>query len=352
MTVLVTGGCGFASAAVIRHAIRYSAHRIVNLGMPVLKAGAAYALEESCRNPRYAYERADVCDAGRLRAILAQHRPSAVMYLAAETQGDLSLDGVAGFLRTDVFTATLMQAVHSHFETLDGVDRDRFRFLYISTDEATGLPSLEDRTCETLPMPGSSPDRRLPTEHFAALWGHSFGLTVLTSHCANLYGPWQSPEMLVPLALLRARRRETLPVHGTGEALHDWLHVDDHAAAVWAMLEHGRAGGHYRIGGDAEHGDLEVVRIVCELMDQRVPVAARHARLIAHGAERPTRDPSAAPDAARLRSELRWAPSRGFRAGLAETVDWYFAHESWWTAIAGRLQEGRQRAGRLERAAS
>lgn len=354
MKVLITGGCGFIGSAVVRYAIRNTDHEIVNIDK-LTYAATPEALEETSDSARYSFQKADICDADKLRAIFHQHQPNAVIHLAAETHVDRSIDGPGEFVRTNIFgTFNLLQTARSYFETLSGTDRARFRFLHVSTDEVFGSLGFEDASfTELSPYNPTSPysASKAAADHFVSAWGHTFGLPVLTSNCSNNYGPWQFPEKLIPLMILRAYKGDTLPIYGRGENIRDWLHVDDHAAALWLLLERGRIGGHYLIGGNAEHKNVDVVMAICEAMDERRPAQAPHRRLIQSVQDRPGHDLRYAIDSSKLRSELGWIPSRGFRSGLTETIDWYLNNESWWEDISQRAYAG-QRLGLVERLAS
>lgn len=354
MKILVTGGCGFIGSAVIRHAIRRSGHDIVNLDK-LTYAASPEALEEAANDPRHVLERGDICDAEKVAGVFARHRPDAVLHLAAETHVDRSIDGPADFVTTNVFgTFTMLQAARAYYETLTAPAKARFRFVHVSTDEVFGSlglgdPAFSERSAYDPRSPYSA--SKAAADHFAAAWGHTFGLPVITTNCSNNYGPWQFPEKLIPLILLRARKSESLPVYGRGENIRDWLHVDDHAAALWTVLERGRVGERYMIGGDCEHSNLAIVLWICEAMDRRFPEGAPHARLIRYVEDRPGHDLRYAIDAGKTRSELGWSPGRDFRRGLESTVDWYLDHESWWRAVGARVYGG-QRLGLVEAIAS
>lgn len=354
MKILVTGGCGFIGSAVIRHAMRRSGHEIVNLDK-LTYAATPEALEEAADDPRYAFERGDICDAERVQAVFERHRPDAVLHLAAETHVDRSIDGPGDFVTTNVIgTVTMLQAARAYFERLDAAGRGRFRFLHVSTDEVFGSldasdPAFDERSPYDPRSPYSA--SKAAADHFASAWGHTYGLPVIVTNCSNNYGPWQFPEKLIPLILLRARNAEPLPVYGRGENIRDWLHVDDHAAALWSVLERGRIGERYMIGGNCEHSNIAVVTWICEAMDRRFPDAAPHARLIRYVEDRPGHDHRYAIDASKIQAELGWSPGRDFRRGLEATIDWYLAHEGWWRAVGARVYAG-QRLGLVEAAAS
>lgn len=354
MKILVTGGCGFIGSALIRHAIRKTDHEIVNVDK-LTYAATPEALEETANDPRYCFEKADICDAEKLRAIFDRHRPNAVIHLAAETHVDRSIDGPANFVKTNIEgTFNLLEIARSYFETLSASDRVTFRLLHVSTDEVFGSLGFEDTGfTELSPYRPNSPysASKAAADHFVSAWGHTFGLPVLTSNCSNNYGPWQFPEKLIPLMILRAYRGETLPIYGKGENIRDWLHVDDHAAALLLLLERGQAGERYLIGGNTEHKNIDVVMAICEAMDERYPAKAPHSQLIQSVQDRPGHDLRYAIDASKLRNELGWTPSRDFHTGLVETIDWYLNNRSWWNSISQRTYAG-ERLGLIERLAS
>jgi dTDP-glucose 4,6-dehydratase len=354
MKVLVTGGCGFIGSAVIRHAMRRSGHEIVNVDK-LTYAATPEALEEASLDARYCFELADICDAARLRAIFDMHQPQAIIHLAAESHVDRSIDGPAEFLRTNVLgTFTLLQAARAYCEQLSDPARAAFRFLHVSTDEVFGALAHDDPPfTEGSPFRPRSPysASKAAADHFVAAWGHTYGLPVMISNCSNNYGPWQFPEKLIPLMIIRARRGETLPVYGDGQNVRDWLYVDDHAEALWTILERGRIGESYAIGGGAEHSNLDVVRWICESMDRRFPKPGSHVKRIRFVSDRPGHDLRYAIDASKITAELGWTPKRRFRAGLEQTIDWYLNHESWWQSVNARIYGG-QRLGLTERLAS
>jgi dTDP-glucose 4,6-dehydratase len=354
MKLLITGGCGFIGSAVIRFAIRHGDHQIVNVDK-LTYAATPEALEEAAEDPRHAFEHADICDTHRLQAIFDHHRPDAVMHLAAETHVDRSIDGPAEFVRTNVLgTFSLLQAARAYFDKLGAAERSWFRFLHVSTDEVFGSLGFDDAPfTDGTPYRPNSPysASKAAADHFVAAWGHTFGLPVITSNCSNNYGAWQFPEKLIPLMILNARQGKPLPVYGRGENIRDWLHVDDHAAALLRIVERGRTGESYLVGGEAEHSNIDVVRWICEAMDRRFPRAAPHAELIRWVDDRPGHDLRYAIDAGKLQAELGWSPSHSFRTGLAQTIDWYLANESWWRGIGARVYDGR-RLGMTQRLAS
>jgi dTDP-glucose 4,6-dehydratase len=341
MKILVTGGCGFIGSAVVRRAIGMG-HRVVNLDKLTYAANPANV---ACvaDHPSYAFEQADICDRAALDRIFARHAPDAVMHLAAESHVDRSIDGPAAFVETNIAGSyALLEAARAWWEE---TGRPRgFRFHHVSTDEVYGSLGSEGRFTETTPYAPRSPysASKAASDHLARAWGETYGLPVLVTNCSNNYGPYHFPEKLVPVIILSALAGRPIPVYGRGENVRDWLYVEDHAAALLAVLAKGRTGETYNIGGDAEATNIDIVRRVCRLLDERRPGAAPHERLIAFVADRPGHDFRYAIDAAKIRAELGWRPSVTLGEGLALTVDWYLANEPWWRALEARDGVGRR----------
>jgi dTDP-glucose 4,6-dehydratase len=342
-TVMLTGGAGFIGAAVVRHLMRRTELRIVNLDK-LTYAASPEAVETAEGSERYTLERVDICDAAAVEAAFARHRPGLVMHLAAETHVDRSIDGPGAFIETNIRgTFNLLQAARRHLDTLSGESRARFRFHHISTDEVFGAltPDAAPFT-EQHPYHPNSPysASKAAADHLVRAWAETYGLPVVLSNCSNNYGPWQFPEKLIPLTLIKAIDGLPLPVYGTGTNVRDWLHVDDHAEALWQVATRGRLGQSYNVGGNAERQNIEVVRTLCRLLDQRRPKATPHAALIRFVTDRPGHDLRYAIDATKIQRELGWTPSHAFEQGLAQTVDWYLEHEAWWRSIAARRYGG------------
>ncbi len=354
MKVLITGGCGFIGSAVIRHGIRKTGHEIVNVDK-LTYAAMPEALEEVSLSARYWFEEADICNTERLSALFDRHCPDAVIHLAAETHVDRSIDGPAEFVRTNILgTFSLLEVLRAHFGRLTSVQRAKFRLLHVSTDEVFGSLDFDTHGfTENMPYRPTSPysASKASADHLVFAWGTTFGLPVIGSNCSNNYGPWQFPEKLIPLMIIRARTDQTLPVYGKGDNIRDWLHVDDHAAALWKILEEGRIGERYLIGGNEEWSNIDVINSICETMDNRFPSGAPHADKIRSVPDRPGHDLRYAIDSSKLRNEIGWEPSRNFRAGLTQTIDWYIRHEFWWRDITKHRYSG-ERLGRMERLAS
>ena len=347
MKVLVTGGCGFIGSAVIRHAVRDQGAEIVNLDA-LTYAATPEALEEVSESPAYRFEKVDIADAAAVRAAFEAYDPDAVMHLAAESHVDRSIDGPADFIRTNVVgTFTLLEAARSHWQGL-GPDRQRdFRFHHVSTDEVYGsLTETDPPFTETTPYAPNSPysASKAGSDHLVRAWGETYGLPVVTSNCSNNYGPWQFPEKLIPVMVIKAHDGEPMPVYGQGLNIRDWLHVEDHARALWQVLTRGRLNETYNIGGNAERRNIDLVQAICDLLDARRPEGAPHRRLINHVTDRPGHDHRYAIDASKILKELGWAPEETAESGLASTVDWYLEHEPWWREIRARRYGG-QRLG-------
>ena len=339
MKVLVTGGAGFIGSAVIRRAIRKSDVEIVNVDK-LTYAATPEALEDCAESPRYHFEKADICDFERMQTLFAEHQPDAVMHLAAETHVDRSIDGPDAFINTNILGAySMLQAARGYYDALEGDKRAGFRFHHVSTDEVFGALSPTDAPfTEESPYQPNSPysAAKAGSDHLVRAWGETYGLPVIASNCSNNYGPWQFPEKLIPVMAMKARDGEALPVYGKGENVRDWLHVEDHAEALWLILTRGRLGESYNVGGDAERQNIEVVRLICKLMDARFPEAAPHERLINFVTDRPGHDFRYAIDAAKIKRELGWAPAHDFETGMAETLDWYLENETWWRDVVAR----------------
>jgi dTDP-glucose 4,6-dehydratase len=346
-TWLVTGGAGFIGANFVLEAVARG-ERVVNLDA-LTYAGNLDTLSSLCDDGRHVFVHGDICDRELVSQLLAEHRPQAIIHFAAESHVDRSIDGPAAFVRTNVVgTLTLLEAARAHLDALPGDERAAFRFLHVSTDEVYGsLADGDGRFTEDMPYAPNSPysASKAASDHLVRAFHRTYGLPTLVTHCSNNYGPYQFPEKLVPLVIARALAGETLPVYGDGGHVRDWLHVADHCEALRRVLEKGRVGGTYNIGGDAERRNIEVVETVCALLDARRPRAdgQPHASGIVFVADRPGHDRRYAIDASKLRVELGWTPGYTFERGIAETVDWYLAHQDW----VARVLDGSYRLQRL-----
>ena len=339
MRILVTGGAGFIGSAVIRQLVRETDAQVVNLDK-LTYAATPEALEEAAESPRYRLVQGDVADRDLVGRLFEEHAPDAVMHLAAESHVDRSIDGPADFMATNVMgTFALLEAARAW----TAGRRTPFRFHHVSTDEVFGSLSATDPAfSETTPYRPNSPysASKAASDHLVRAWGETYGLETVTSNCSNNYGPWQFPEKLIPVMLIAAVEGRPLPVYGRGENLRDWLFVEDHARALRLVLERGRPGATYCIGGDAERRNIDVVRAICTHLDERLPEGAPHDRLISFVTDRPGHDARYAIDAARIRRELGWQPEESFETGLAATLDWYLEHRDWWQAIRAAKYAG------------
>ena len=330
--VLVTGGAGFIGSAVCRHLVRGGRTRVVNLDK-LTYAGSLSALEDVTGSPHYRFVQGDIADRALVAQLLAEERVDAIMHLAAESHVDRSIDGPAVFIETNITgTFHLLEVALDHWRSLGGAARERFRFHHISTDEVFGdLPFDSSKFDESSPYCPSSPysASKAASDHLVRAWHHTFGLPVVLSNCSNNYGPHQFPEKLIPLTITRAAAGLSLPVYGTGENVRDWLHVADHARALEAVMTRGTVGETYVIGGRAEHSNIAVVAMICDLLDAKTPLASgkRRRSLIQLVTDRPGHDRRYAIDPSRIERELGWRSDVRFGDGLADTIDWYLAQQ-------------------------
>ena len=344
MTIMVTGGSGFIGSAVVRHLVLERDESVVNVDKLTYAAspGSTAGAELS---PRYAFEQADICDGDAMRQVLNHYRPRAVLHLAAESHVDRSIDRPADFLQTNIVgTYTLLEAVRDY---LQATPVEEFRFVHVSTDEVFGTLGHDGYFSEASPYRPSSPysASKAASDHLARAWHHTFGVPVIVTNCSNNYGPYQYPEKMIPVMVLNALHGRPLPVYGEGVNVRDWLFVDDHAEGLARVLEHGRAGETYAIGGGQERSNLELVQDICAIMDDLLPDSphAPHASLIRFVPDRPGHDLRYAIDSSKVQRELGWQPSRTLAAGLRQTVEWYLANTEWCAdALGGELVTVRQ----------
>ena len=342
--ILVTGGAGFIGSAVVRRLVGETSHEVVNVDKLTYAANLE-SVAEAARSPRYHFERADIADAGAIRAVFETHRPDAVIHLAAESHVDRSIDGPGEFIQTNIVgTYTLLQEALGYWRSLPIEAAARFRFQHVSTDEVFGSLGETGAFVEETPYDPRSPysASKAASDHLVRAWHHTYGLPVLLTNCSNNYGPYHFPEKLIPLMIVKALVGAALPVYGKGANVRDWLFVEDHAAALLRVLEVGQPGQSYNVGGNSERTNLEVVTLVCALLDELVPDSPHrpHAQLIQFVTDRPGHDLRYAIDASRIRRELGWAPSETFETGLRKTVEWYLANRAWWTAIQAGTYQG------------
>ena len=335
-SILVTGGAGFIGSTFILDWLRPGAELgpVINLDK-LTYAGNPETLASLASSPLYTFAHGDICDADLVQSLLARHRPRAIVHFAAESHVDRSILGPDAFLRTNIDgTFTLLQAARAYLQSLEGEERKHFRFLHVLTDEVFG--SLEPDAPafhETTPYSPRSPyaASKAASDHLVRAWAHTYGLPALITNCSNNYGPHQFPEKLIPLVLTYALRGKSLPIYGDGQQVRDWLYVGDHASAIRAVLDGGRLGETYNIGGNNQRSNLEVVLAICALLDELVPQSAYrpHRQLLTYVQDRPGHDRRYAIDARKIERELGWRPSESFETGLRKTVQWYLDNTAW-----------------------
>lgn len=341
MKILITGGAGFIGSAVVRLAISRG-HQVVNLDALTYAANLEN-VAEAAQSDRYAFEQADIRDRAALDRILADHRPDAIMHLAAESHVDRSIDGPAAFVETNVIgTFNMLEAARAYW-TAQGRP-DSFRFHHISTDEVFGSLGETGQFTETTPYDPRSPysASKAGSDHLVRAWAETYGLPVVLTNCSNNYGPYHFPEKLVPVVILKALSGQPIPVYGDGGNIRDWLYVEDHADALLLVLEKGQLNRSYNIGGENEATNIDLVRTICAHMDELHPTGAPHADLITFVTDRPGHDRRYAIDPTRIRTELGWRPSVTVEEGLRRTVEWYLANRDWWQPLLDRDGVGKR----------
>ena len=343
MKILVTGGAGFIGSAGVRLAVARG-HAVVNLDA-LTYAACLDNVASVAGSPLYAFEQADIRDRAALDRVFAAHKPDAVMHLAAESHVDRSIDGPKDFIETNVNgTFNMLEAARAYWQR-EGRP-ETFRFHHISTDEVFGTLGEAGQFTEDTPYAPNSPysASKAASDHLVRAWHETYGLPVVMTNCSNNYGPFHFPEKLVPVVILNALAGKPIPVYGKGENVRDWLYVEDHADALLTVLERGANGRSYNIGGENEARNIDLVRIICGLLDEMRPEGAPHARLITFVTDRPGHDLRYAIDPGRIRDELGWRPSVTVEEGLRRTVRWYLENEPWWRALQDRAGVG-QRLG-------
>ncbi len=360
MKILVTGGAGFIGSAVIRHIIKNTSDSVINVDK-LTYAGNLESLSEVSSDERYCFEQVDICDKKALEKVFSTHQPDAVMHLAAESHVDRSIDGPAAFIETNIVgTYTLLEVARGYWNQLEPVRKAAFRFHHISTDEVYGdLEGTDDLFTENTSYEPSSPysASKASSDHLVRAWLRTYGLPTIVTNCSNNYGPFHFPEKLIPLMILNALDGKPLPVYGDGMQIRDWLYVEDHARALYKVVTEGQIGETYNIGGHNEKANIEVVKMICAILDELVPSASNpnfaakghpeldsganpsiqqatgYASLITYVKDRPGHDVRYAIDAAKIERELGWKPEETFDTGIRKTVEWYLRNENWWQRV-------------------
>jgi dTDP-glucose 4,6-dehydratase len=335
-TIFVTGGAGFIGSAVIRHLLRDTHARVVNIDKLTYAANLD-SLPGAVGNPHYAFEKQCICEGSGLRKLFETYQPDAVMNLAAESHVDRSIDGPGQFIQTNIVgTFTLLQEALRHWRILSPERRTRFRFLHISTDEVFGSLGDQGFFTETSSYMPNSPysASKASSDHLVRAWRETYGLPTLVTNCSNNYGPYHFPEKLIPHMIIKGLAGEQLPVYGDGGNIRDWLYVEDHARALTLALEHGQLGETYNVGGRNERTNLHVVETICDLLDEITPSSVgKRRKLISFVTDRPGHDRRYAIDATKLERELGWCAEDNFETGIKKTVRWYIDNKAWWSAI-------------------
>ncbi len=346
--ILLTGGAGFIGSAVARLIIGETEASVLVVDKLTYASNPA-ALREIESDSRFSFLKADIGDLDAMRGALADFRPDAILNLAAESHVDRSIDGPGEFIQTNVVgTYTLLQATLDYWRRLSPAARDRFRFLHVSTDEVFGSLGDDGHFVETTAYDPSSPysASKAASDHLVNAWNRTFGLPTLITNCSNNYGPWQFPEKLIPLMIINGLEGKELPVYGQGLNVRDWLHVSDHARGILCALEKGKVGESYCFGGREERRNIEVVRMICKLLDELAPKSSPHEEQIAFVTDRPGHDARYAINPEKAAREIEWRAAENFESGLRKTVAWYLENRDWWQAVRSGVYEG-QRLGRI-----
>ena len=335
MKFIVTGGAGFIGSAVVRKAVA-EGHEVLNVDKLTYAANLE-SLKSISSNDAYKFKKLDICDEAAVTDIFSSFQPDAVLHLAAESHVDRSIDGPSAFMQTNIMgTFTLLQCARSYRDSLPREKAEAFRFLHVSTDEVYGdLSETDPAFLETTPYDPSSPysASKAASDHLVRAWARTYGLPVLITNCSNNYGPFQFPEKLIPVVILKALHRQPIPVYGQGLNVRDWLYVDDHAQALLTVLKKGALGETYNIGGNNERSNIELVRTLCSLIAEKVDDGFDYTRLIEFVADRPGHDRRYAINATKIKEDLAWEPSVTFNAGFKATLDWYCENEWWWRSL-------------------
>ena len=352
MRIIVTGGAGFIGSAVVRHLVLERGFEVLNIDA-LTYAGNLASLRSVNGQSNYRFLHANICDRETIEPAVQEFAPDRIIHLAAESHVDRSITGAGDFIQTNVFgTFTLLEAARAYWSTLNSERAANFRFLHVSTDEVYGSLGTEGLFTEETPYDPSSPysASKASSDHLAKAWQRTYGLPVIVSNCSNNYGPFHFPEKLIPLTILNALVGEQLPVYGAGENMRDWLYVEDHARALDIIVERGRIGEKYNVGGRNERRNIDVVRRICDVLDAISPANRPRHELITFVKDRPGHDLRYAIDASKLESELGWRAKETFETGIDKTVRWYLDNEWWWQPLRERY--GGERLGLLHKSKS
>jgi dTDP-glucose 4,6-dehydratase len=340
--VIVTGGAGFIGSALVRHLVLEVGAEVLTIDK-LTYAGTLASLQAVHNHPAHQFLQADICDRAAMDQAFAAFGPQIVMHLAAESHVDRSITGAGDFIQTNVVGAfTLLEVARTYWSALPAPNHAAFRFLSVSTDEVYGSLGAEGRFTEDTRYDPSSPysASKAAADHMATAWQRTYGLPVVVSNCSNNYGPYHFPEKLIPLTILNAMEGRPLPVYGDGGQVRDWLHVEDHARALWLIATQGRVGEKYNVGGGNERRNIDVVQRICAILDRLRPQGAPHDRLITHVADRPGHDLRYAIDASKLETELGWRARETFDSGIDKTIAWYLDNEWWWRPLRDGVYGG------------
>jgi len=352
--VLVTGGAGFIGSAVIRHIINNTADSVINVDK-LTYAGNLESLLEVEKSDRYQFEHVDICDFESLQSVFERHKPDAIMHLAAESHVDRSIDGPREFIETNIIgTYNLLEIARAYWNSLPRERKEAFRFHHVSTDEVYGdLEGTVELFTESTAYAPSSPysASKASSDHLVRAWQRTYGLPTIVTNCSNNYGPYHFPEKLIPLMILNALAGKPLPLYGDGMQIRDWLFVEDHAHALYTVVTTGQVGETYNVGGHNEKANIEVVNIICELLEEFVPAKPEgikeYRELITFVGDRPGHDVRYAIDASKIEKELGWKPAETFESGIRKTVQWYLSNEKWWSRVLNGSYKG-ERLGSLD----
>ena len=335
---LVTGGSGFIGANFIQYLLKNDlAKKIINLDK-LTYAGNPQNLLKFEHDDRYVFNQGDICDQEHVRELIQLHHPDIIVNFAAESHVDRSIDGPGEFIKTNISgTYTLLQESLRYYQSLENDKQKKFRFHHVSTDEVFGSLGEDGFFTEETPYDPSSPysASKAASDHLVRAWERTYGLPIIISNCSNNYGPYQFPEKLIPLMILNCLAEESLPVYGTGENVRDWLYVDDHCEAIYTIIEKGKIGETYNVGGNNEIQNIEIVNTICSILDEIKPSenGNSYTDLITYVKDRPGHDFRYAIDSSKLKNELNWSPNETFESGIKKTINWYLENQSWWQDI-------------------